>query len=173
MEVTTPVRTEFPALEDAVSLLKREHRLIEQHLMRCLKEDAVPLWDGLVNETLIYIKVHMEIEEEIFYPAHLAASYAVERHQDSMVEHECIKKLIADIENSDPGDGHYYEAMIRALWRMLKFHMLEEEASGGMLGRLQPTSLDLKGLGRQLAARRDELSDLMANPKPGWQIPFR
>jgi hypothetical protein len=173
MEVTTPVRTELPALEDAVSLLKREHRLIEQHLMRCLKEDAVPLWDGLINETLIYIKVHMEIEEEIFYPAHLAASYAVERHQDSMVEHECIKKLIADIENSDPGDGQYYEAMIRALWRMLKIHMLEEEAAGGMLGRLQPPSLDLKALGRQLASKRDELTELMAMPTPGWRIPFR
>ncbi|HEY0746426.1 MAG TPA: hemerythrin domain-containing protein, partial [Steroidobacteraceae bacterium] len=128
MEVATQVqvRTEPVVLEDAVSFLKREHRQIEQSLSRCSKENAEPIWDSLIRETLIEIKVHMELEEEIFYPAHLAASRKVERHHDSMVEHESIKKLIADIENSDPGDGHYYEAMIRALWRMLRVHMLEE-----------------------------------------------
>jgi hypothetical protein len=174
MEVTTQERVELAVLDDAVSLLKREHRQIEQNLSRCLEEDAMPAWDRLIKETLIDIKVHMEIEEEIFYPAHLAASRAVERHHDSMVEHESIKKLIADIENSDPGDGHYYEAMIRALWRMLKVHMAEEEAPGGVLGRLQPSALNHQDLAQQLASRRDELKeDLMATPQSGWRIQFR
>jgi hypothetical protein len=176
MEVTTQERVELAVLDDddAVSLLKREHRQIEQNLSRCLEEDAMPVWDRLIKETLIDIKVHMEIEEEIFYPAHLAASRAVERHHDSMVEHESIKKLIADIENSDPGDGHYYEAMIRALWRMLKVHMAEEEAPGGVLGRLQPSALNHQDLAQQLASRRDELKeDLMATPQSGWRIQFR
>jgi hypothetical protein len=173
MEVATQVRTEHVGLDDAVSFLKREHRQIEKSLSRCLKENAEPLWDNLIRETLIEIKVHMELEEEIFYPAHLAASHKVERHHDSMVEHESIKKLIADIENSDPGDGHYYEAMIRALWRMLKIHMLEEEAPGGVLARLQPSALDLHALALQLTCRKEELKESMTMPQAGWPIQFR
>jgi hypothetical protein len=78
-----------------------------------------------------------------------------------MVEqHEGAKKLIADIENSDPGDD-YYEAMIRVLWKMVKDHMTEEERSGGMLSILQAPTMDLLEIGRRIAIRREELVELM------------
>ena len=123
-------------------------------------EDSEGKWDALMKSTLTALKVHMELEEEIFYPAYLAATNAVDRHHDAMVEHEGAKKLIADIENSDPGDD-YYEAMIRVLWKMVKDHMTDEERSGGMLSILQAPTMDLLEIGRQIAIRREELVELM------------
>ena len=166
MEVTTPVRTELPVLEDAVSLLKREHRLIEQHLMRCLKEDAVPLWDGIINETLIYIKVHMEIEEEIFYPAVKAlrnkdAKFEVE---EALHEHKQIKAAVAEISKMEPDDEPALGATMKVLKEDVEHHADEEEKEMFKEARKMGDSR-LEELGDKLQSRKDQLKAIVSGRK--------
>jgi len=110
----------------------------------------------------------LELEEEFFYPAFLAATCEIPRHHDSMVEHEVVKKLIADIENSDTRD-EFYRSMVRILWKTIKGHMAEEESAGGVLASASTTTMDLSTLGLQIASRREELLEqMMAREREGF-----
>src|ERR1700736_1479178 len=86
---------------DAVSILSSDHRLIEQSFVNYYQEPLESEWHRLARLATSRLKLHMEIEEEVFYPAFLRATARTEKHHDSMVEHEAAKKLIEDIQNSD------------------------------------------------------------------------
>jgi hypothetical protein len=148
------------ANDDPIALLRKEHRQIEQCFSRYRQEHSEAGWNGLPEETLLALKVHMEIEEDILYPAFLDATNNVEMHHDAMVENELIKKLISDLEHSDPGDD-YYESMIRILWKKVKDRIMEEEAPEGMFEIAGGLSMNSPALRERLLNRRGELIELM------------
>jgi hypothetical protein len=149
---------------DAIALLTADHREIEAAFIQYERDEAEAGSTGLTTSTLTSLKIHMEVEEEIFYAAFLAATHDSKTHHDAMVEHEVIKKLVEDIENSDPGDD-YYGSMVRILWRTLKGHLDREEAPGGMLAPLKSSSMNLLALGDEISIRREILGELMATRK--------
>jgi len=159
--LASEVRARIANSHNAVALLRADHREIEEGFIQYDREEAEDGSTGLTVSTLTSLKVHMEVEEEIFYPAYLAATHDTQTHHDAMVEHEVIKELVEDIENSDPGDD-YYGSMVRILWKTLKGHMEEEEAPGGILVPLNSWSMDMLALGDEISIRREILSELMA-----------
>ena len=102
------------------------------------------------------LEVHTEIEHEIFYPAFLEATEEEDIHHEAEVEHESAKKLIAEIEGSGPDDD-YYDAKVKVLSEMIKHHVNEEEKRDGMFAKARQSDMDLKELGSQLAARKQDL----------------
>jgi hypothetical protein len=148
------------ATDDSITLLRKEHRQIEQCFLRHRQEHSEDRWNGVLKETLLTLKVHIEIEEDILYPAFLEATNKVEMHHDAMVENELIKKLISDLEHSDPGDD-YYESMIRILWKKVNDRITEEEAPEGMFEIAGRLSMNSPALRERLLNRRGELIELM------------
>jgi hemerythrin HHE cation binding domain-containing protein len=101
--------------------------------------------------------VHCEIEEEIFYPAFLAATKDRDMHHEAIVEHDGAKKLIAQIQESDPSDD-YYDSKVHVLSEMIKHHVKEEEQKDGMFAEAQQArKMDLGALGQQMFDRKNEL----------------
>ncbi len=144
------------AANDAVSLLKSDHRQVEKWFEEFQSTRADGRKQDLAQKICQALKLHTQIEHEIFYPAFLEATGEQDIHHEAEVEHDGAKKLIAEIEASGPED-EYFDARVTVLSEMIKHHVNEEEKRGGMFSKAQASEMDLRSLGEQLAARKSEL----------------
>jgi hemerythrin superfamily protein len=141
---------------DAIALLKADHRQVETWFAQFDKSRANSRKQQLAAQICAALRVHTAIEEEIFYPAFLAATADKDMHHEAMVEHDGAKNLIAQIELLQAGDD-YFDAKVTVLSEMIKHHVKEEEQPGGMFAEAKKSSMDLKGLGERLRERKSEL----------------
>ena len=149
---------------DAISVLKADHRQVEGWFKQFDNTDSKQRKGTLAGKICEALKVHTTIEEELFYPAFLQATEDKELHHEAEVEHNGAKKLIAEIEDSNP-DDEYYDAKVTVLREMIKHHVKEEEKPGGMFAEARRSDMDLEALGEQLRARKQEL----ANGENRWE----
>jgi hypothetical protein len=143
-------------MPNAVALLKADHRQVEGWFEEFESTRSDRRKQELAGKICKALKVHTQIEEEIFYPAFLEATSDKDMHHEAEVEHNGAKKLIAQIEASGPDDD-YYDAKVKVLSEMIKHHVKEEEQRGGMFAEARQSEMDLNALGEQLQARKDEL----------------
>jgi hemerythrin superfamily protein len=153
-----PKNTKAP---DAVALLKADHRQVEQWFKEFESARSSTKKQQLATNICNALKVHTEIEEEIFYPAFLKATKDEDMHHEAIDEHDGAKKLIAEIEASSPADD-YFDAKVTVLSEMIKHHVKEEEQPSGMFAEAKKSKMDLEELGRELAARKSELTEQSA-----------
>jgi hemerythrin superfamily protein len=146
---------------DAVALLKADHRQVEEWFEQFDSARSAAKKKQLATNICTALKVHTEIEEEIFYPAFLKATKDEDMHHEAVVEHDGAKKLIAEIEAMGPEDD-YYDAKVTVLSEMIKHHVKEEEQPGGMFAESKKSKMDLVELGAELAARKQELTQQAA-----------
>jgi hemerythrin superfamily protein len=154
--------------QDAIALLKADHRQVETWFEQFEKARADERKLELATNICNALKVHMQIEEGIFYPAFLEATEDKDLHHEAEIEHDGAKKLIAQIEASSP-DDEYYDSKVKVLSEMIKHHVKEEEQPGGMFAEARKSDMDLEALGERMASRKLELEgeeDLDAAP-PG------
>jgi hypothetical protein len=142
--------------QDAIELLKADHRQVKEWFEQFASTRSDDRKQRLASQICQALKVHTQIEAEIFYPAFLEATDDVNVHHEAEIEHEGAKRLIADIEASGPGDDHY-DARVTVLSEMIKHHVNEEEKRDGMFSEARKANMDLDGLGQQLQARKAEL----------------
>jgi hemerythrin superfamily protein len=141
---------------DAVALLKADHRQVEAWFAQFGKSRSNARKQQLAAQICAALRVHTEIEEEIFYPAFLNATADKDMHHEAVVEHAGAKELIAQIEAMSAGDD-YFEAKVTVLSEMIKHHVKEEEQPGGMFAEAKKSKMNLKTLGDELRARKGEL----------------
>ena len=141
---------------DAIALLKADHRQVEDWFEQFEKTRSDAKKKKLANSICKALTVHTEIEEEIFYVACRQAGIEEDLMDEADIEHDGAKKLIAEIEAQAPGDDHY-DARVKVLSEMIKHHVKEEEQKDGMFARAKKADLDLKELGAEMKARKDEL----------------
>ena len=146
--------------QDAIALLKADHRQVEEWFEQFEKARDDHRRQTLATKICNALEVHMQIEEEIFYPAFLAATDDKDMHHEAEVEHNGAKRLIAEIESSSPDDD-YFKSKVTVLSEMIKHHVKEEEQSGGMFSEARGSDMDLDELGQRLAARKAELEGNM------------
>ena len=152
-------KTRSTSSRDAIALLKAEHRQVEQWFGQFRKAKKAERKKELAQKICHALDLHTRIEEEIFYPAFLAATQKTDLHHEAEVEHAGAKKLITEIEALRP-DDEYFDAKVKVLSEMIKHHVKEEEKPGGMFSAARKADLDLEDLGRQLAARKDMLETI-------------
>jgi hemerythrin superfamily protein len=141
---------------DAVSLLKADHRQVEQWFEAFEKTRSDTRKLDLASRICKALSVHAQIEEEIFYPAFLAATQDKDMHHEAQIEHAGAKNLIAQIRGSGPDDD-YFDSKVHVLSEMIKHHVKEEEQRGGMFAEAKQSDMDLVALGAQLASRKKTL----------------
>ena len=108
----------------------------------------------LAEKICLALKVHAQIEEEIFYPQAREASRDNDLIDEALVEHSTVKNLIGEIEAMEVGE-ELYDAKIRVLGEMVKQHIKEEEEE--LFPELQSTKMDLDAVGKVLAERKEDL----------------
>src|ERR1700674_5452029 len=141
---------------DAVALLKADHRQVKEWYAEFEKARSSKVKQALATSISTALTVHATIEEESFYPSFLKATKDKNKHHDAAIEHDGAKKLIAEIQESDPSDD-YFDSKLHVLSAMIKHHVKEEEQPGGMFSEAKDSKMDLVAIGRQMAARQSEL----------------
>src|ERR1700722_10194082 len=78
--------------QDAIALLKADHRQVEKWFEQFESTRSDERKQKLAQQCCQALKVHTEIEEEIFYPAFLEATEEEDIHHEAEIEHAGAKR---------------------------------------------------------------------------------
>ena len=140
---------------DAISLLIKDHKdvkaMFEQFegLTDRSKSSKKKLADQICHALIL----HTQVEEEIFYPAVRMAIKDEDMMDEALVEHAAAKELIAQIMEMDAGED-LFDAKVKVLSEQIEHHVHEEEDE--MFPKVRKTNLDLRTLGEEMAARKEQ-----------------
>ena len=144
--------------QDAIALLKADHRAVEELFAKFEKASGDDRKQTLAEEICLELSVHAQIEEEIFYPA-CEGKVDEDLLKESYVEHDGAKVLIAEILGGGASD-EFYDAKVKVLQEEIEHHVEEEERRlEGLFAQARKAGLDMDALGEQLAARKADLTD--------------
>ena len=143
------------APQDAIQLLRADRRKVQGLFDQFEKARGDDKKAELAQEICAELKVHAQIEEEIFYPAARKALKEQDLIDEAAVEHASAKDLIAQIEQARAGD-ELFDAKVTVLGEYIKHHVKEEQNE--LFPQVKKTKLDLKALGRELSERKDALT---------------
>jgi len=138
----------------AITLLKQDHREVEHMFDEYEQLDQDSEKRALFEKIATALKVHTQIEEEIFY-AEERGDIEDDLLDEAQVEHDSAKKMIAEIEKMKPSD-ELYDAKVKVLGEYVKHHVKEEE-QGGIFAQAKKGEEDLDAMGERLKARKEEL----------------
>lgn len=141
---------------DALGLLKRDHKLVDE-LFNEFAQAAQQQLDPMARRICKLLRIHAQIEEEIFYPAARRAVPEGSLVDDAEREHAEAKEKISRIE-SMTSDNPTFASAIAELAGAVRQHVAEEE--GQLFPQLQG-KIDLVSVGIALAERRDTLMDVL------------
>ena len=147
----------------AVQLLKKDHHEVEAMFdeFEQIEDEKEKL--ALFQKIALALKVHTQIEEEIFYPTE-RGEVEDDMLDEAQVEHDSAKKLIAEIEKMKPSDA-LYDAKVKVLGEYVKHHVKEEEQPGGIFSQAKRGDTDLEAMGASLKARKEELMAKLGSGK--------
>jgi hypothetical protein len=142
---------------DAIALLKQDHRKVEDLFEQFEKARDEGRKEKLAQQICTELMIHAMIEEEIFYPACAGQIEDEDVLEESYVEHDGAKVLIAELTKSSPSD-EFFDAKVTVLSEMIKHHVKEEEKrSEGLMAQAKEAGLDMEALGERLMQRKQEL----------------
>lgn len=140
---------------DALELLEQDHRKVEELFDEFdEKQDDGARKSRIASQICQALKIHAQIEEEVFYPRAREATKDDDLIDEAVVEHAGVKHLIGEIEAMEAGD-ELYDAKVRVLEEMVKRHIQEEEEE--LFPELVSAKMDTKRVGQELARRKQEL----------------
>ncbi len=109
---------------DVTKFLEADHRTVEQLFAKIEKaesDDRAPLIDELTTS----LRAHMELEENVFYPA-MEPVTGHEDVEEGNVEHDLARKGLEDVVRLGP-DEPGFGAALDAVKAGIKHHVDEEE----------------------------------------------
>ncbi|GAB2177186.1 hemerythrin domain-containing protein [Dongia sp. agr-C8] len=153
---TTAPRSRRSAGQDAVALLKADHRKVEGLFKKAEKAQGGAK-EKLVEQICNELIIHTMLEEEIFYPACRSEDVEEDKMDEAQVEHDGAKVMINDLMEAGAG-APMYDAKVKVLSEYIKHHVKEEEkARTGVFAEAKRKGVDMSALGAQMKARKLEL----------------
>jgi hemerythrin-like domain-containing protein len=144
---------------DAIALLKKDHKNVRALLKKLESaeegDERLELFSQIENE----LKIHTQIEEEIFYPAfHQASEGEKDEHlyYEALEEHHVVDMVLPQIRDTDENSDEF-AAKAKVLKDLVEHHAEEEESEMFPKARKLMDSSELKELGQQLEQRKMEL----------------
>src|SRR6185312_9094156 len=136
---------------DAIALLEADHQEVDEFFKQFENASTDAVKKQVARQICAALRVHAQIEEELFYPAARKATKDNDLLDEATVEHAGAKVLIAEIEAMQPGMP-LYDAKITVLGEQIQHHVKEEENE--LFPKVREAHLDLKALGKQMAERK-------------------
>ena len=140
--------------KDAVDKLKADHDTVEDLIKRI--DEAGPDKKALGQRMCNLLKIHMTLEEELFYPALRGAGGKAAKLDEGIVEHDTAKFLINDIVAGTNGKDDL-AAKLQVLGEAMKHHQDEEEERGGIFAQARDSDLDLEAMLGEMLTREAQL----------------
>ena len=137
---------------DPIQLLKKQHREVEALFTKIAKTGSAEQRRALLDELASTLKLHMTIEEAIFYPAvqELPTKKAEEMALEAYEEHAVVKLVLAELPGVDPEDERF-DAKMTVLSELIEHHVEEEEDEMFKTAKTLGTA-ELNALGDRMAA---------------------
>jgi hypothetical protein len=159
----------FEQHDDAIDLLKRDHRELEKLFVEFARAGHDNGRIDLAQRICTELSIHAKVEEELFYPAARDAlgDDNAALVAEATVEHAGLKHLIAQIDGSSPAD-EMFEARMKVLKEYVQHHVREEEMR--LMPAVRRASIDLDSLGDRIAQRKHALAErveFVVSPGPG------
>lgn len=141
---------------DAITLLKNDHREVEQLFKRFehAGHRAYSEKRAVVDRIIEALSVHAAIEEQLFYPVARATVHNTESIAlESLEEHHIVKWVLSDLESMSPEDERF-DAKVTVLIENVRHHVEEEEQEFFPMVRSELGRNDLSDLGEAMALAR-------------------
>ena len=149
---------------DAITLLKTDHKKVRGLLEALEKTQNANRREALSSQIEQELKIHTQIEEEIFYPAFKEAA----KKKDDRVlfweakeEHHVVDHVLPEVRETAP-QGEQYEAMAKVLKDVVLHHATEEEKEMFPRAKKLLSKDELRELGARMQQRKSELQE---NPR--------
>jgi iron-sulfur cluster repair protein YtfE (RIC family) len=112
----------------ATDLLKKQHKSVKALFKKVEDTEDGRRRRQLMEEIANELKMHTQIEEEIFYPAvrEVGTSKAEEMVDEAYEEHHVVDLVLAELPNVDPEDERF-AAKMTVLSELVEHHAEEEE----------------------------------------------
>jgi len=140
--------------QDAIAILKEDHREVEQLFKRFEKTSGAQARRRIVESFTEALAQHTAIEEQLVYP--WAREY-IEDEDDTVLEaveeHRVAKWLLTELAATSPDDERY-EARATVLIEVVRHHVEEEESELFPDLRDVATRAELLDLGDELRAAK-------------------
>lgn len=136
----------------ATDLLEKQHRKVEAIFKKL--EGGRSDNDALLTELANDLAAHMVIEQELFYPAAMAAKedLVLEAYEEHAVAEFALKRLL-----SKSPDDVTFKAKLTTLKELIEHHVKEEEEELFPKVEKAIPAAELTALGKQMKARFDEV----------------
>lgn len=152
-------------ISNPIEMMKHDHERVRGILDQMQKRDADSR-EELVRDLERELKIHAQLEEEIFYPAFRDAAGSGSDRQmyfEATEEHHVVDMVVPEL-TAISGDSERFAARAKVVRELIEHHIEEEE------GEMFPKATELLGdtgmseLGSRMIARRLELEKEWKNP---------
>jgi hemerythrin superfamily protein len=157
-KTTRAAKTAAAKGPDGIALLKADHRAVEKLFGQFEKARDNDRRKALADKICLELRVHMQIEEEIFYPVSREFLKDDDIVDEAVVEHAAARDLIDEIEAMQSGEA-FYDAKMTVLREQIEHHVEEEETE--YFPKVRKTKMDLKAIGVRMQARKEQLMTRM------------
>ena len=148
--------------------LNHDHRAFEALLARCEEAAEREDWKSakqLFNELVVHLKAHMQMEEEVLYPAYESLAEAPQGPTTALrVEHDEIVRLVRDLSRvlATKNSDLFLDALLPLDKALTGHHQKEEEiflpmAGHALVERREEITAKLKQLDEAKSMRKWEL----------------
>lgn len=157
-KTTTAAKAPAQKGPDGIALLKADHRTVEKLFAQFEKARDDDRRKALADKICLELRVHMQLEEEIFYPVSREFLKDDDIVDEAVVEHAAARDLIEEIEAMQPAEA-FYDAKMTVLQEQIEHHVEEEETE--YFPKVRKTKMDLKAIGARMQARKEHLMTRM------------
>ena len=146
---------------DAIALLKKDHEKVRgllSRLERAAERNSAQA-EQLLQQIDREVKIHSQIEEEIFYPAFRDAAQKRDDRElyfEAKEEHHVVDLVMPEVRKTD-SDAEEFAAKTKVLKELIEHHAKEEEKSMFPKARKLFDRSELRELGDRLKERKKEL----------------
>jgi hemerythrin-like domain-containing protein len=145
-------------MKDAIALLKQDHQEAKEMLEELseMGERAAKRRMEMVSEIALALKAHMQIEEQIFYPAFKEAAAKKEDQKlyyEAVEEHYAADVVLQDVLKAD-ASALSFGGKVKVLKELVEHHIEEEEKTMFPHARKVMSKEELQELGVEMADMR-------------------
>ena len=153
-----PAKKKSKTPTDAIAMLKQDHEKVRGLLDR-LENASGARRTNLLTQVAQELKVHTQVEEEIFYPAYRDAARKKDDKKlyfEALEEHHVVDLVLPEMNDGDTAEE--LKAKAKVLKELVEHHADEEEKEMFPRARKVLGRDELRELGEQIEARKDQLS---------------
>jgi hemerythrin superfamily protein len=155
-------------MPNAITMLKADHATVKR-LLRELGETSdrgTKQRERLLAEIEREVKIHSQLEEELFYPTFKKVAEDTEGEElfyEATEEHHVVDMVLPELKATSP-KAPEFKAKSSVLKELIEHHIREEEGEMFAQARRLMDDQQLRELGDAMQARKETLQMMWSNP---------